>query len=66
MQLMELRTHPKMKWEGFSNWPPVWAGSADIFPEGEEGALTGVEMVEADNTSSRHLVLTMELCLVKT
>jgi hypothetical protein len=36
------------------------AGSADIFPEGEEGALAGVEMVEPDNTSPRHLVLTME------
>ena len=60
MQLMELRTHSKMKWEGFSNWPPVWAGTADIFPEREEGALTGVEMVEADDTSPRHLVLTME------
>jgi hypothetical protein len=60
MQLMELRTHSKMKWEGFSNWPPVWAGSADILPEREERALTGVEMVEADDTSPRHLVLTME------
>ena len=36
---MQLRTHPKMKWEGFSNWPPVWAGSygpGDTFPMGEE------------------------------
>jgi hypothetical protein len=24
---MQLRTHPKMKWEGFSNWPPTWGGS---------------------------------------
>jgi hypothetical protein len=23
MRDMQLRTHPKMKWEGFSNWPPV-------------------------------------------
>jgi hypothetical protein len=59
---MQLRTHSKMKWEGFSNWPPVWAGSygaGDIFPEGEEGVLTGVEMVEANNALPRHLALTM-------
>ncbi len=52
---MQLRTHPKMKWEGFSNWPPVWATS----PMGEEGVLTSVEMNEAGNTLPRHLVLTM-------
>jgi hypothetical protein len=59
---MQLRTHPKMEWEGFSNWPPVWAGSygrADAFPMAEEGVLTGVEMNEAGNTLPRHLVLTM-------
>ena len=41
---MELRTHPKMEWEGFSNWPPAWAGSygaEDVFPGEEEGVLTG-------------------------
>ena len=59
---MQVRTHPKMQWEGFSNWPPSWAGSygADFFPVGEEGVLTGVEMNEADNTLPRHLTLTME------
>jgi hypothetical protein len=59
---MQLRTHPKMEWEGFSNWPPVWAGSygrAHVFPMAEEGVLTGVEMIEAGNTLPRHLVLTM-------
>jgi hypothetical protein len=60
---MQLRTHPKMKWEGFSNWPPAWAGSygrGDIFRGEEEGVLTGVEMmIEAGNTSPRYLVLTM-------
>ena len=52
---MQLRTHPKMKWEGFSNWPPAWAGSygrGDIFRGEEEGVLTGVEMIEAGNTSA--------------
>ena len=29
------------------------------FPGEEEGVLTGVEMIEAGNTSPRHLVLTM-------
>ena len=60
---MKLRTHPKMEWEGFPNWPPAWAGSygrADAFPMAEEGVLTGVEMNEAGNTLPRHLTLTME------
>ncbi len=60
---MQLRTHPKMKWEGFSNWPPSWAGSyglGDTFPMGEEGVLTAVEMNEAGNALPRHLTLTME------
>ena len=60
---MQLRTHPKMEWEGFSNWPPVWAGSyafGDTFPMGEEGVLTGVEMNEASKALPRHLTLTME------
>src|SRR5258708_35816910 len=62
MRNMQLRTHPKMNWEGFSNWPPAWAGSygrGDIFRGEEEGVLTGVEMIEAGNTSPRYLVLTM-------
>ena len=59
---MQLRIHPKMNWEGFPNWPPAWAGSygaEDVFPGEEEGVLTGVEMIEAGDTSPRHLVLTM-------
>jgi hypothetical protein len=63
MRDMQLRIHPKMKWEGFSNWPPVWAASysrADTSPMGEEGVLTGVEMNEAGNALPRHLTLTME------
>ena len=60
---MQLRTHPKMKWEGFSNWPPAWGGSygrGDIFPVGEEGVFIDVEMAEADNTMPRHLILMIE------
>ncbi|MGA8568620.1 MAG: hypothetical protein WB580_12590 [Candidatus Binataceae bacterium] len=63
MRDMQLRTHPKMKWEGFSNWPPSWAGSygrVDVLPEEEEGLLTGVEMVEAGSASACHLNLRRE------
>ena len=60
---MQLRTHPKMKWEGFSNWPPTWGGSygsGDIFPIGEEGNLKDVEMLEEDQAELRGLTLTIE------
>ena len=60
---MQLRIHPKMKLEGFSNWPPAWEGSygrGDIFPVGEEGVLTDVNLADADNTMPRHLTLTTE------
>jgi hypothetical protein len=60
---MQLRNHPKTKWEGFSNWPPAWEGSqgrGDILPVGEEGVLTDVEIAEAGNTMPRHLILTIE------
>jgi hypothetical protein len=60
MRGMQLRTHPKMKWEGFSNWPPVCPG-VGILPTGEEGVLTNVEIGEADNILPLpHLVLTIE------
>ena len=44
-------------------WPPAWEGShgrGDIFPVGEEGVLTDVEMAKTDNTMPRHLTLTIE------
>jgi hypothetical protein len=52
-----------MKWEGFSNWPPVWtglSGRGDIFSGDEDGILTGVQMVEANSTTPRHLILGRE------
>jgi hypothetical protein len=52
-----------MKWEGFSNWPPIWtrsSGRGDMFSGDEDGVLTGVEMVEADNATPRHLILGRE------
>jgi hypothetical protein len=57
---MQLRTHPKMNWEGFPNWPPTWAGSygrGDVRPGEEEGVLSGVDLVEANSISARHLTL---------
>jgi hypothetical protein len=38
---MQLRTHPKMEWEGFSNgrrYGRAHYGRADAFPMAEEGA----------------------------
>jgi hypothetical protein len=60
---MELRVHPKMKWEGYSSWPPSWGGAngcGDIFPGGEEGVLRSVTIREGDDTMPIHLELTIE------
>jgi hypothetical protein len=27
---MELRVHPKMKWEGYFSWPPSWRGAYGV------------------------------------
>ena len=59
---MQLRTHPKMHWEGVHSWPPAFAGAydrADVFPTGEEGELTKAEIVEAGSTLPRHLIVTI-------
>jgi hypothetical protein len=42
------------------NWPPAWAGSygrGDVSLGAEEGVLIGVDLVEADSMSARHLKL---------
>ena len=60
---MELRVHPKMKWEGYSSWPPSWGGAygrGDIFPGGEESVLRSVAIREGDETMPIHLELTIE------
>ena len=60
---MELRIHPKMKWEGYSNWPPLWRGSlgrGDVLPAGEEGVLRSVAIRKEDDTMPIHLELTIE------
>ena len=44
---MELRSHPKMTWQGHRNWPPIWNGSHgpdNPLPQGELGVLAGVEI----------------------
>ena len=60
---MQLRTHPKMKWEGFSNWPPVWAGSlrsCRCLPYGRGGCANRRRIVEANYALPRHLALRMD------
>jgi hypothetical protein len=62
-EAMELRVHPKMKWEGYSNWPPAWGVAyrgGDIFPSGEYGALKSVAIREGDDKMPIHLELTIE------
>jgi hypothetical protein len=56
---MELRKHPKMKWQGRQNWPPQWTGPHgpnNPLPEGEIGTLTRVETAVA-NAIAPHCVL---------
>ena len=56
---MELRTHPKMTWQGRANWPPQWAGPHgpdNPLPEGEVGILTRVETA-VENAIAPHCVL---------
>jgi hypothetical protein len=43
---MELRKHPKMRWQGSPDWPPQWHGPYgpdNPLPEGEIGGLSAVE-----------------------
>ena len=46
---MELRSHPRMTWQGHPNWPPKWTGPhgpQNPLPEGEVGVLTRVETTD--------------------
>jgi hypothetical protein len=61
---MELRVHPKMKWEGYFSWPPSWRnsyGRGDIFPVGEEDVLKSMAIREGYDRMPIHLELTLEL-----
>lgn len=43
---VELRSHPKMCYQGHCSWPPAWAGPVDpgaSLPKGEVGVLIAVE-----------------------
>ena len=58
---MELRKHPKIRWQGVPNWPPQWTGPHgpdNPLPRGEVGILTRVETA-VDNTIAPHCVLIM-------
>ncbi len=48
---MQLRAHPKMRWQVLSNWPPPWAGiegrPGGVTAQGEVGVLTKVEITKA-------------------
>ena len=56
---MELRKHPKMRWQGLPNWPPQWTGPHgpdNPLPQGEVGILTRVETA-VENAIAPHCVL---------
>jgi hypothetical protein len=58
---MELRKHPKMRWQSLPNWPPQWTGPHgpdNPLRRGEVGILTRVETA-VDNTIAPHCVLIM-------
>jgi hypothetical protein len=56
---MELRSHPRMRWQGRPNWPPRWTGPHgpdNPLPRVEVGILTRVETA-VDNAIAPHCVL---------
>lgn len=60
---MQLRLHPKMKYQGFSNWPPAWGGSygrGTVFPQGEQGTLRETRIQEKSEALPRHILLAID------
>jgi hypothetical protein len=60
---MQLRQHPKMRWEGYSNWPPMCGGATGpgvVMPIGEEGNLIEVREFEDDSYGPHRLLVTVE------
>jgi hypothetical protein len=52
-----------MKWQGFPNWPPQWAGAygpGTKFPIGDVGVLKGVRAMPASPAGPAHLTLVIE------
>jgi hypothetical protein len=55
---VELRSHPKMAYQGRSNWPPVWSGpSGPDMPKGEVGVLIKVEAASKYLTAAHCLLV---------
>jgi hypothetical protein len=55
---VELRSHPKMCYQGRSNWPPAWSGpSGSDIPKGEVGVLTKVEAASKYLTAAHCLLV---------
>jgi hypothetical protein len=47
---MQVRSHPRMVWQGRPNWPPEWVGPYgpdNPLPKGEVGTLGRVECVSS-------------------
>lgn len=56
---VELRSHPKMCYQGHCSWPPVWSGPVGptgSLPRGEVGSLTAIE-AESKYLSAPHCLL---------
>jgi hypothetical protein len=48
---MELRSHPRMSFQGVRNWPPAWtstSGTLTTLPTGEIGVLEQVKLSVID------------------
>jgi hypothetical protein len=57
---VELRIHPKMRYQGRPNWPPAWSGpSGSDIPKGEAGVLIKVEAA-SKYLSAPHCVLIIQ------
>jgi hypothetical protein len=56
----QLRTHPKVRYQGARIWPPDWSGGYDggtAYPQGEEGVLEDVWVADKDLLGPEHLEL---------
>lgn len=56
----QLRTHPKVRYQGARVWPPDWSGGyngGSQFPRGEEGVLADVEVADRDLIGPERLEL---------
>ncbi len=59
----QLRTHPKLKYEGARTWPPDWGGAygpTTLFPIGEQGILREVKLIDRDYIGPSRLELVVD------